>query len=213
MIDGEGQLTNIVVEQCTATNNTAPWGSFSHITAGTTLRLESSTLYGNKATTAGTLATPGGIYTLVNDTIAHNTNTAPESAGIYVHSSPGTYTIGNTIVAFNTDATGGENNCNRRDAGPASPLQLTSRGGNLISDGAGNCAGAFLAPGDRLAVDPGLDPAGPTRNGGLTDTVLLSLGSKARDAAQAAECPAEDQRGVARPDARGRCDAGAVEMP
>ena len=44
---------------------------------GTTLLLESSTLYANTSTTAGTLATPGGIYTLVNDTIVGKRTRAP----------------------------------------------------------------------------------------------------------------------------------------
>jgi len=81
VIDGEGANTTIVVTRSTATGNTTAWGSFSHITTGTTLRLENSTLYGNTATTAGTLATPGGVYTLVNDTIVGNTNTNADFRG------------------------------------------------------------------------------------------------------------------------------------
>jgi CSLREA domain-containing protein len=209
VIDGEGDGTRIVVEQCTAMQNTALWGSFAHITTGTTLLLQSSTLYGNTATRAGTLATPGGVYTLINDTIAHNTNTFADSAGIYLFNAPGSFTIANTIVAFNTDATGAENNCNRRDLATS----LTSRGGNIVSDGAGNCAAYFAGPGDHLAMDPGLAADGPTSNGGPTATILLTEASRAIDAAEPAQCPAEDQRGMPRPDPRGLCDVGAVEMP
>ena len=80
-IDGEGPATAIVVTRSYATKNTTAWGSFSHITTGTTLRLENSTLYNNTSTTAGTLATPGGIYTLVNDTIVGNISDMPLAIG------------------------------------------------------------------------------------------------------------------------------------
>jgi hypothetical protein len=154
VIDGEGAGTTIVVEQCTAVENEAVWGAFSHITTGTTLRLENSTLYGNKSTTAGTLATPGGIYTLVNDTIVGNTNTNPtsDSAGLYLYNAPCHYTVANTIVAFNTDVNRNPHNCNRRDL----TTSLTSNGGNVFSSDAENCGMYFTAPGDRLMTDPQL---------------------------------------------------------
>lgn len=208
VIDGEEPGTTITVRKCTAITNTAAWGSFAHITAGTTLQLENSTLYKNIATTAGTLASPGGEYVLLNDTIVYNRNTTADSAGIYLYSPPATYTVANTIVAFNTDSSGEENNCNHRVA----DTKLVSRGGNLVSDGAGNCAVDFVAQGDRLATDPGLDPRGLASNGGPTSTILLAPASPAIDGGQAGSCPKEDQRGVARPIAPARCDAGAVEV-
>jgi CSLREA domain-containing protein len=208
VIDGEGAGTSIVVRGCTATENTAAWGSFSHITSGTTLQLENSTLYKNTATTAGTLASPGGAYVLINDTIAYNRNTNEDSAAIFLYSPPASYEVSNTIVAFNTDATGHENNCNHRIA----DTRLISRGGNLVSDGAGNCAMDFGARRDRLGVDPGLDPRGLAENGGPTSTVLLAPASAAIDGA-GAPCPATDQRGIARSGAPLQCESGAVEMP
>ncbi len=214
VIDGEGQGTTIVIDGCTATANRSAWGSFAHITTGTTLRLENSTLYGNLSTTAGTLATPGGVYTLINDTIASNTNTSssPESAGLYLFEAPGHYVVANTIVAFNTDVTGGEHNCNRRDL----LTSLTSEGGNLFSDGAGNCGAYVTAAGDRLDTDPGLEPGAPGNHGGPTPTILLTPSSAAIDGAQTARCPSIDQRGWPRPVAgsgtTALCDVGAVEM-
>jgi CSLREA domain-containing protein len=212
VIDGEGAGTTITVTNCEATNNTAPWGSFSHITAGTTLLLQDSTLWGNTATTAGTLATPGGVYTLVNDTIVHNTNTVVDSAGIYLYSVPASYTVSNTIVAFNTDSSGSQHNCNRRDTSTT----ITSNGGNILSDPAGNCAAYFQSPGDRLGLDPGLDPAGIGQHGGPTRTYLLAPGSPAIDGGENTDCPMTDQRGLPRPVARlgatALCDVGAVEM-
>jgi len=209
VINAEEQGTSIVVRKCTATVNTAAWGSFAHITSGTTLTLENSTLYKNVATTAGTLASPGGAYTLLNDTIVYNRNTSEDSAAIYLYSTPASYTVANTIVAFNTDSSGRENNCNHR----VGDTRLTSRGGNIVSDGAGNCAADFTALNDRLATDPGLDPRGLASNGGPTSTVLVVPTSPAIDGARSAPCPLEDQRGVARPNAPAKCDAGAVELP
>lgn len=210
VIDGEGTNTTIVVRQSAATQNVTAWGSFAHITTGTTLRLESSTLYGNTSTTAGTLATPGGIYTLVNATIVNNTNTntTPDSAGIYLYSVPCAYTVTNSLVAFNRDVNGVEANCNRRDLATA----ITSGGGNLFSDGAANCASYFTATGDRLSTDPMLDAAGVIDHGGLTPTMLVQASSPVIDGGSDAACPSLDQRGLRRP--RGaHCDIGAVELP
>jgi hypothetical protein len=208
VIDGEGAGTSITVRKSTATGNTAAWGSFAHITSGTTLRLENSTLYKNVATTAGTLASPGGEYVLLNNTIVYNRNTNADSAGIYLHSPPAAYSVANTIVAFNTDSSGNQNNCNHQVA----DTKLTSLGGNIVSDGAGNCAMDFVGPNDRLATDPGLDSRGLARNGGPTSTVLLGPASTAIDGGRSATCLGEDQRGVARPGEPGKCDVGAVEV-
>jgi CSLREA domain-containing protein len=207
VIHGEGAGTSIVVRQCTASENTAAWGSFSHISEGTKLTLENSTLYRNTARTAGTLASPGGTYTLRNSTIVHNTNTEQDSAGIFLYSTPAEYTVENTILAFNRDGSGLENNCNHRTP----DTRVVSRGGNLLSDGGGNCGLEFVMPGDGLAVDPGIDPNGLADHGGPTSTIMLTEGSIA--IGRALGCPAVDQRGVARPEAPARCDAGAVEVP
>ena len=47
-------------------------------------------------------------------------------------------------------------------------------------------------------------------NGGPTRTRALLAGSPAIDAASATDCPATDQRGVARPQGAG-CDMGSFE--
>jgi hypothetical protein len=209
VINGEGPNTAIIVKESAATQNTTEWGAFSHITTGTTLRLESSTLYGNTSTTAGTLATPGGIYTLVNVTIVNNRNTngTPETAGIYLYSAPCSYTVTNSLIANNLDVNNAEYDCHRRDLATT----ITSGGGNLIGDAGDNCATYFNAASDRRMVGALLDPAGAGDHGGPTPTVLLQPGSPAIDGAVDASCPARDQRGVARP--RGaHCDIGAIEL-
>lgn len=208
VIDGEGAATAIDVEGCTATANTAGWGSFAHITSGTTLRLLNSTLAGNVATIAGTLATPGGHYLLVNSTIVDNTNTAADSAGIYVHSAPASYQLANTIVARNTDASGDEHDCRKND--PATVI--TSLGGNLVGDAGDNCAASFDQPSDRLATDPQLETGAPRDHGGPTPTLLLTAGSSAHGAGVIAQCPPRDQRGLPRP-AGVACELGATETP
>lgn len=207
VIDGEGTNTTIVVTRSYATQNTTAWGSFSHITSGTTLRLENSTLYANTSTTAGTLATPGGVYTLVNDTIVGNINTGGDSAGIYLYSAPCHYTVTNTIVAANMNQPGGEQDCHIRDV----TTTITSGGGNILGDAGNNCTQYFNQPTDRLSTDPGLVTGAPTDNGGPTSTVLLAPGSPSLDTAIGSACPSIDQRDLHRPVGAG-CDIGAVEM-
>jgi hypothetical protein len=204
VIDGEGASTQIVVRRSTATQNSTQWGAFSHITTGTTLLLESSTLYDNTSNTAGTLATPGGVYTLVNDTIVGNHNTTTDSAGIYLYSTPCHYTITNTIIAHN-DNTAGSADCNIRDT----TTNITSGGGNILDDAGGNCGQYFAAIGDHLSTDPAVVAGGPAANGGETATILLAPGSPALGDGQPGTCPATDQRDLPR---KSVCDSGAVEM-
>jgi CSLREA domain-containing protein len=214
VIDGEGANTSIRVSASYATQNLTNWGSFAHITTGTTLALENSTLTGNTSQISGTLASPGGTYTLVNDTIVSNTNTyatpddsTQSSAGIYLYAAPAHYTLANTLLAYNALFDGTERNCNRRDL----TTSLTSSGGNVFSDGGNNCA-MYFSTDDRFGATPGIDPSGATLHGGLTPTVLLAPSSIAIDTGMTAPCPAIDQRGLARPIGAG-CDVGAVEMP
>lgn len=212
VIDGEGSATAIQVFRSTATQNSTPWGSFSHITTGAKLWLENSTLTDNTSTVSGTLASPGGVYTLVNDTIVHNHNTyatpatQTSSAGIYLFSAPAAYTVENTIIAFNDMLDGSEVDCNRKDLTTA----VTSNGGNILGDSAQNCA-MYFGTNDRLMTDPGLAAGGLGDHGGPTQTILLAPASAALDSGQALQCPAIDQRGLPRP-AGARCDVGAVEM-
>ncbi|MFN7952906.1 MAG: CSLREA domain-containing protein [bacterium] len=84
----------------------------------------------------------------------------------------------------------------------------TSFGGNLESPG--NLCG-FTGTGDQVNVaNPKLGPLGSY--GGYTKTHNLQPGSPAIGAGLAANCPATDQRGIARPaPASGNCDVGAYE--
>jgi len=207
-INAESTGTQVVVERSYAAQNETGWGSFAHITAGSTLALLNSTLTANVSSISGTLASPGGHYTIANSTIAYNTNTAPDpsqqvaSAGIYLYSTPAEYAVTNSIIAFNTMFDGAETNCTRRD----SNTMLTSGGGNVLGDAASTCATFFTERGDRLATDPGLEALGD--HGGPTPTFPLSPTKIARGAGQG-PCPALDQRSIRRP--ASACDAGAFE--
>ena len=212
VIDGEGTDTLITVKSSTAVGNSTGWGSFAHLTTGTQLTLENSTLFGNTSTISGTLASPGGTYVLTNDTIAYNTNTnsTPNdsdlaSGGIYLYNPPAGYTLSNVILAHNTLFDGSERSCSHRVANTT----VTTKGGNVITDDAYNCNADFKTS-DRLGTDPGLDVA-PANHGGFTPTITLLPGSPSIDTGLNGSCPIVDQRGIPRPIGPA-CDVGAVEM-
>lgn len=212
VIDGEGAGTTITVRRSTATGNSTGWGSFAHITDGTHLILENSTLFDNTSQISGTLASPGGTYELINVTMAynHNTNPTPDdgdlaSAGIYMYADPAAYALTNVLFVHNTLVDGRERSCSHRVA----TTIVTSKGGNVLTDDGFNCATDF--GGDRMLADPGLPADAPAIHGGLTPTMLLDATSIGIDTGVAAGCPAIDQRGVPRPVGAG-CDVGAVEL-
>ena len=155
VINAGGANTRVTVDKSTASGNRAMWGSFAHVHDGATLSMSNSTLHHNTVKVAGTLATPSGSFELTNVTIAYNRNENGDSprsaapAGIYIDGVPGGYKMANSIVAFNTDVSGAQNNCGNKGAAD----HLDSLGGNLFSDGAGNCASSFTQDGDGLSID------------------------------------------------------------
>lgn len=207
--------TRVTVDKSTASGNRAVWGSFAHVHLGASLHMSNSTLHHNTVKVAGTLATPSGSFELTNVTLAYNRNENGESdpvkrtAGIYIDGVPGSYKMANSIVAFNTDVAGAQNNCGNK----GSADHLDSLGGNLFSDGAGNCASAFTQDGDGLSTDPLFTQQNAGNHGGKTPTIALKDGSPALDRGLGEHCPKEDQRGVARKlSALDTCDAGAFEL-
>ena len=187
---GTAQISNSVINGNNAGDNGA--GIFNWGTA----TLTNVTISGNSANSNG-----GGLgnwlatITLTNVTI--NANSADGTGGgIYVAS--GTVNLKNTIVA---------NSVSGGDFGGAG---VTSLGYNLDSDG----TGALGATGDLSNTDPLLGPL--QDNGGPTFTHALLAGSPAIDAGDNTDCPAKDQRGVARPldgdgDGNAICDIGSYE--
>jgi CSLREA domain-containing protein len=189
---GGGLFSNqpLTITASSLISNTAVSGG--GITNYGALTLVNSTVSANVATfIAGGIDNdvPGGNLSLLNSTISHN-----QRVGIRFWSGA-TASLKNTIVAYNTD--GGWFNCD----GTA----YTSAGYNLSSDG--SCTN-FTAPGDLNNTDPLLGLL--QNNGGFTPTRALLSGSPAINAGTNTDCPATDQRGVARPQG-GVCDIGAFE--
>jgi hypothetical protein len=93
------------------------------------------------------------------------------------------------VIAANV----GQGNCGGAD--------MVLDGGHNVAFGDTTCRGA--------QVDPKLGPL--QDNGGPTETITLEAGSGALDLVPpGSDCPAADQRGVARPQGAA-CDAGAYE--
>lgn len=180
------------------------------------LTVESSFLGFNRSVNV----TPGAIFsnapvTIVNSTIAHNSSTeglgaiSANSSVSIVNSAivsnrsetapaaavGGTpLTVRNSVFVDNRDATG-VLSCS--SAGP-----LTSFGGNVSDD-----ASCGTVATDKPNVNPLLGSL--ALHGGTTHVYDLLPGSPAIDAAS--QCPAVDQRGVARPQGAA-CDSGPYEL-
>jgi CSLREA domain-containing protein len=149
--------------------------------------IENSTLSGNTAGTRG-----GGVYVGDGSQVEHATitgNSATGGAGLYAVNSQGAGLYG-TLVAGN--------------AGPECGVEGTLDGHHNLAD---DTTCGFDAQGDLQGVDARLAPLG--NYGGPTMSHALYTGSPALDGGDSDRCPAEDQRGVDRPD--GPCDIGAYE--
>ena len=166
-------------------------------------QIENSTISGNvsEAWHGGAVFHTDGVLRLSHSTVADNSAPADTAGGIFV----GTFGPGGAQAELLGSLLGGNSGdqCFRGFFGPG-PVGITSRGGNVASDG--TCV--LDAAGDRPGVAPLLGALAD--NGGPTLTHALLGGSPALDAAAAPTCPATDQRGVARPQGEG-CDAGSFE--
>jgi hypothetical protein len=139
----------------------------------------------------GAISTSAGIpVTIINSAVVSNrSETAPMAA---VGGSP--LTIRNNVFADNRGSVG------LLDCSSAGGL--TSLGGNVSDDA--SCGGAGS---DKPNVNPLLGPL--ELHGGNTPVYSLLAGSPAIDATS--DCPALDQRGVARPQGSA-CDSGPYEF-
>ena len=190
--DDTGTVTNSTVADNHVTNPGDRPGSLAGYGGGIDIRglgpveILNSTISGNSSSDGG-----GGI------------NIAPA----YLDSLPfpipdvvdlplGRLTLRNSVVAGNT-VDGKAADCKKAFAA------IASKGHNL--DGDGSCR--LTASGDLPSRPPLIGPLAD--NGGPTDTAALLPGSPALDAA--VDCPATDQRGVARPQGAA-CDIGAYEQ-
>ncbi len=185
----EGTLN---ISNSTFSANSGGEGGGLYINWGT-VTIRNSTIAGNTASSFG-----GGIYnwsgnvTLINSTLSGNT-ASRQGGGIY--SAFGTVTFRNSIIANNGTIV----NCWN-----GGTTNWVDGGGNLQYGGSDpDSCGTTITQ-----ADPMLD--GLADNGGPTQTMALQANSPAIDAAVAANCPATDQRGVARPQGT-HCDIGAYE--
>jgi hypothetical protein len=181
-------------------------------TSGGSVSVINTTLSENRANHVG-----GGIdnyfsrLTLANTTIANNISTNVNGAGGLSSENNSSITIRNTILAGNTNASGGPRDCQGNP--------IISQGHNLI--GVGDDCGFPAISTDRVGstgapIDPLL--AALADNGGPTQTHLPLTGSPALDGGNpatpgsgGASCETTDQRGFNRPQGSA-CDIGAVEV-
>jgi CSLREA domain-containing protein len=209
----DGGATTIISSTVAGNSAERGGGIFNHIRvrvpAG--VIVTNSTISGNSAQLGGGVFDEGSgtgfgpaSVSLTNSTIARNS--ATDRGGGIELSTDASVGLRNSIVAQNTAPVGPD----VRNPGDLAET-FVSASFSLIGDGTdsgitntnGNQVGSAGAP-----IDPEL---GPLRdNGGPTQTHRLLPGSPAIDAAASADCPATDQRGVARPQGPA-CDIGSFE--
>jgi hypothetical protein len=214
----------VAMNLSTVLNNTVTGGAGNGQGGGMTvfgnLTMTNSTVANNSVSNPG-LNEGGGVVaadgtaTMINDTITHNSvrktglppgMSSPDDIGGGLtgdHLSPsGPFSsqlhARNTIIAGNL-VDGSKNDCQQI------LVSTTISDDNLSSDS--SCG--FTDPGSKQNTDPKLGPL--QNNGGQADTTALSPGSPAIDSADNGNCPAQDERGVFRPQGP-RCDIGAVEF-
>jgi beta-glucanase (GH16 family) len=224
--NGDGARLHLV--DSTVADNTARWsGGGVYSFFNTTTTIERSTISGNLSNDVGGGLRSLGAVTIVNSTLNGNTSTgwyggaafitdgvvtmtnvtvagnvSPDwaNAAVFVGTfgpSSATLNLQNTIIAGNSGA-----GCFLAPFG-AGPVAINSLGSNVFTD-----SSCFPVGTDRVVADAGVDVLAD--NGGPTLTRALLAGSPAIDTANAAVCPATDQRGVTRPKGAG-CDIGAFE--
>jgi hypothetical protein len=173
-------------------------GGAAYLYGGATVTLKNTTIV-DSAGLDGTPAIANGdsALTLDNDTLSDNPSDIQTDTSA-------TTTAENTIFGAGNgpacERAGREDDTNDGTTGPA----ITSDGGNNIDQ---DTSCALTAASDLSNADPGLLPIAD--NGGSTLTEALIAGSPALGDPASSNCPAQDQRGVERPD--GSCDIGAFE--
>jgi CSLREA domain-containing protein len=150
-----------------------------------------STLSANSATLGAALSALGTAANPASTRLTHVTVAANTGGGVANAPAYSTLELANTILADSA-------------SGPNCTGTVNSGGSNLDS---GTSCG-LTAAGDQSATNPLL--AALATNGARTPTHAVQAGSPAIDAADRANCPDSDQRGVPRPQGAG-CDIGAYE--
>jgi uncharacterized repeat protein (TIGR01451 family)/CSLREA domain-containing protein len=206
-------FTNSTISGNTVANPGTAQGGGLLISGNATLT--NTTVSGNSVDAMGAGSARGGgisafpavnasTITFKNTTIAGNNvknGTPGMSYGGGYAGIPGSF--GTTIDARNTIIAGNKLDGNTDACGSTTGVTVASTN-SLADDSSCN----FTDPGSIQGKDPLL--AALADNGGDTMTMALQPGSPAIDAGESADCPAADQRGITRPQARA-CDMGAYE--
>lgn len=169
-----------------ATSGGAVHGKLSNVT------IANATFHENFAVSGGALLVEQVDGSVTNATFSHNSAVTTGANLHAINGDPSRFEVVNSIVEVNPATA---DSC----SGSWSSL------GHNVFFGDASCSGI----GSDLTGDPKLGMIGA--NGGVTETLLPQDGSSAIDAADGAQCPADDQRGVARP-IGGACDIGSVEQ-
>jgi CSLREA domain-containing protein len=221
---------NVTIDTTTAEDDAAvaAQGGGAFLSSGGSVTIQNSTFSDSRATTpagngGGLFASASVHISLTNSTVAGNT-CGGTGGGFFVG---GSATITNATIDGNAagNPTGGGGLFNPGVAVTVSNTILSNSpaggncGGAAFSSGGGNiddgATCAFAGAGDQSNTNPQLGALGD--NGGPTPTEAPAPGSPAIDHGQPGPCPAQDQRGVARPadgngDGTAVCDVGAVEF-
>ncbi|MEZ5465530.1 MAG: choice-of-anchor Q domain-containing protein [Lysobacteraceae bacterium] len=213
VIGSDGGVSSPILTQSTLSGNSAQAGGGLHNHASaagsSTSTIRNSTFSGNSATGGGGLGNAiEGIGTAANAVLSQvtfNDNSSSDQGGAIFNANP---LSGNTALLSLQDVILWDNPSTNGDAFYSIGQSVTTLDGSVVQ---GGCPGAppVYECSNLTDSDPLLGPM--QNNGGFTPTLLPAAGSSAIDAGSAGTCPAEDQRGVARPQGSG-CDIGAVEV-
>jgi hypothetical protein len=162
-----------------------------------TLRLENSTISGNRSNNnGGGLISDGSASVVVSNVTFNNNHATPAGARTIARLGSSTVTVRNSIVVKAAEA----------PAGQSCGSGITLAGNNISDDGS-------------CGMPTGVPLLGPLQdNGGFTQSHALQTGSAAVDAGDATGCKdhagqalTTDVRGAPRPQGS-RCDLGAFEL-
>ncbi|MEW6365301.1 MAG: choice-of-anchor Q domain-containing protein [Acidobacteriota bacterium] len=196
------------IQRCTLTGSHSDnKGEALYIGNSCNVTLVNCTLSGNSSAKTSDLSNSAGggcintrgTLTLRHCTVANNLHTGPAASGGGIRVW-GTLTLVNTVLGNNSDQSG-PNDLERVSGTVNSTNSLIEAlaAGTINGTDVGNITG----------LDTVLGPLAD--NGGLTMTHALLPSSPAIDAASAADCESQDQRGLPRPSGLG-CDIGAYEL-
>jgi hypothetical protein len=215
--------STVTGNSATGTNGAEARAGGLYLTGTDVHEIRGSTVAGNAAAATGGTAEGGGIrqfgtgVEMTNTTLSGNTVSATGSA-LSARGGGATLdaaTLTNVTLAGNTAS--GNGALGGALFSPDAVLRNTIVAGDCVnavaqatnSIDSGTSCGFAAGAGNRSGVDPLLGPL--ASNGGPTETRALLPGSPALDAGTAVGAPANDQRGVRRPQGTG-VDIGAFEL-